>query len=334
MLIDNRKFDIRCYGLILSCGDAYIYDHGYLRLSSAEYSTDTADARVHLTNNAVQKHLDTYCTFEDGNMLHFSDLCAYMKTHDPSLSDTYFLDVIWPRIKSIMILAISAAGEAVKGAAACDGCFELFGFDFMITSREDGYRPFLIEVNSNPCLELSSGVSWDILPRMLDDLMDICVDGNFPPPRVCLDQLSRAKVEAQHKERPVASNTFTKKHGSLDDMWMLRWNAVTSPDAPVVQRPNWFQKVMVRWRVTERCLQGGRQAEDRQQDIRESWRAGKRASRRSTQAVPPEGREPRRVVKGRPENGSQREQVPGPSPKVVPPALPSEGGEEADPHDQ
>jgi hypothetical protein len=42
--------------------------------------------------------------------------------------------------------------------------FELFGLDFMIDFNLD---PWLIEVNSNPCLELSCPLLGCIIPKML-----------------------------------------------------------------------------------------------------------------------------------------------------------------------
>lgn len=44
--------------------------------------------------------------------------------------------------------------------------FEVFGLDIMIDSD---FRPWLIEVNTNPCLELSSPVLSRVIPRMLDN---------------------------------------------------------------------------------------------------------------------------------------------------------------------
>jgi hypothetical protein len=32
-----------------------------------------------------------------------------------------------------------------------DNCFEIFGYDFMVDEKE--CRPWLIEVNTNPCIE-------------------------------------------------------------------------------------------------------------------------------------------------------------------------------------
>lgn len=44
--------------------------------------------------------------------------------------------------------------------------FEIFGLDIMIDAD---FRPWLIEVNTNPCLELSSPVLAKIIPKMLDN---------------------------------------------------------------------------------------------------------------------------------------------------------------------
>ena len=52
--------------------------------------------------------------------------------------------------------------------------------DFMI---DDAYRPFLIEVNTNPCLELSSPLLEKLIPRMVDDALALTVDQFFPPPK-------------------------------------------------------------------------------------------------------------------------------------------------------
>ena len=43
-------------------------------------------------------------------------------------------------------------------------CFEIFGYDFMIDAD---LKVWLIEVNTNPCLEESSPILEEILPRMI-----------------------------------------------------------------------------------------------------------------------------------------------------------------------
>lgn len=45
-------------------------------------------------------------------------------------------------------------------------CFEIFGLDFMI---DDNLKLYLIEVNTNPCLELSSPLLSKIIPAMVEN---------------------------------------------------------------------------------------------------------------------------------------------------------------------
>ena len=56
--------------------------------------------------------------------------------------------------------------------------FELFGFDFMLDSE---FKSWLIEVNTNPCLEESSPLLGSLLPRMIDDLLKLTIDVMYPP---------------------------------------------------------------------------------------------------------------------------------------------------------
>ena len=57
-------------------------------------------------------------------------------------------------------------------------CFEIFGYDFMVDSA---LRPWLIEVNTNPCLEESNQLLRALIPRMLDDAFKLTLDVIYPP---------------------------------------------------------------------------------------------------------------------------------------------------------
>ena len=56
-------------------------------------------------------------------------------------------------------------------------CFELFGYDFIL---DEDFNSWLIEVNTNPCLEESSELLKRLLPRMVEDMLKLTVDITFP----------------------------------------------------------------------------------------------------------------------------------------------------------
>ena len=56
--------------------------------------------------------------------------------------------------------------------------FEIFGYDFML---DKDFNVFLIEINTNPGLEISSPWIQIIIPRMLDDALRLTVDKVFEP---------------------------------------------------------------------------------------------------------------------------------------------------------
>ena len=57
--------------------------------------------------------------------------------------------------------------------------FEIFGYDFML---DEDYRISLIEVNTNPCLEMSCPLLARIIPELLDNVFRIVLDPVFPSP--------------------------------------------------------------------------------------------------------------------------------------------------------
>ena len=60
MLINGRKFDFRCYGMLTSMNGrltGYFYEDAYIRTSCKEFDIDNLSSKyIHLTNDAVQKY--------------------------------------------------------------------------------------------------------------------------------------------------------------------------------------------------------------------------------------------------------------------------------------
>ena len=57
--------------------------------------------------------------------------------------------------------------------------FELFGYDFML---DEDFRLYLIEVNTNPCLEIGCPLLARIIPEVLDNTFRLVLDPIFPSP--------------------------------------------------------------------------------------------------------------------------------------------------------
>jgi hypothetical protein len=56
--------------------------------------------------------------------------------------------------------------------------FELFGYDFLI---DEDLRTWLIEVNNNPYFGVANDYIKKVLPKMIDDMLEITVDSVYKP---------------------------------------------------------------------------------------------------------------------------------------------------------
>ena len=55
-------------------------------------------------------------------------------------------------------------------------CFEIFGYDFIL---DNDFIPWILEINNNPGLGISSPVIEKLVPRMLDDALRLTIDKIF-----------------------------------------------------------------------------------------------------------------------------------------------------------
>jgi tubulin--tyrosine ligase len=47
---------------------------------------------------------------------------------------------------------------------------------------DESLRPWLIEFNANPCLEISCSVLNRIIPHLIENVWRVAIDPLFPPP--------------------------------------------------------------------------------------------------------------------------------------------------------
>lgn len=79
-----------------------------------------------------------------------------------------------PSIHKQIELTFESVRTQIKLSKAC---FEIFGFDFIVDSE---LETWLLEVNTNPCLEESSPLLQKLIPRMVNDALKLTIDSAFP----------------------------------------------------------------------------------------------------------------------------------------------------------
>lgn len=168
LLYKNRKFDIRTFTMMCTINgnlQGYWYSDGYFRTSCREFTLKNVSNRfVHLTNDAVQKKLDDYGKFESGNKLSYQEFQKYL---DSMKIDCDLVKTVIPKMKALAQDSMRAVSRKLDPARKTFS-LEIFGYDFMIDEDLD---PWLIEVNTNPCFELSSPYLARLIPAMVENAL-------------------------------------------------------------------------------------------------------------------------------------------------------------------
>jgi hypothetical protein len=209
MLFHKRKFDIRCYGLVVRMPGKifyFFYNRGYARTCSFEYSLDIKqNLMVHLTNEAVQvKDAKTFGKFEPGNKIYYDELDRYFNEQDEFISkQKLFKRDIVPRFKELAGIAFRSCSTKTAKDSSAEIGFELLGFDFMI-DKELNVK--LIEVNQNPCLSTLSEGQGVLINKLLSDVFRLTIDPIF-----CLQPSQKedlAHSSGAYLERPAYLTDF------------------------------------------------------------------------------------------------------------------------------
>jgi len=103
---------------------------------------------IHLTNDAVQKNAEEYGKYELANKLSYDEFQKYLDNHHSEKSICFFRDIL-PQIRSIITDSFRATYGKIDPYKR-ENTFEILGYDFMI---DEDFKIYLIEVNTNPCLD-------------------------------------------------------------------------------------------------------------------------------------------------------------------------------------
>lgn len=174
LLYYGRKFDIRMWALIDCKMDLYLFREGHLKTTSTEYTTESKDKFVHITNYSLQKHNNNFEKFEVGNEVSFKDFQNCLDTVYKDSKINIKNDIIPQMVDIIKLTALSVKDKLNKKDRQF--CYLLLGYDFMIDTN---FKVWLIEINKNPGLVESSPVINSLVPRLLDDCFRLTIDDVF-----------------------------------------------------------------------------------------------------------------------------------------------------------
>ena len=173
LLIDGRKFDIRAY-MIVVCMKPYLvlYQPGYVRMSLNTYTTENfaKDKITHLTNNSVQKNHPEYKTLKEKSIISIESLVENIIAMGKVQTREEYSVKVDKKIQEIMTLIFQVIKDKLDRKF---GCFELFGFDFLL---DDALNPYLIEINTNPALYTDTQVQKDLLPKLVEDIVKMSLE--------------------------------------------------------------------------------------------------------------------------------------------------------------
>ncbi|EGR30742.1 tubulin-tyrosine ligase family protein, putative [Ichthyophthirius multifiliis] len=178
LLYYKRKFDIRCYYLLTGINGnlkGYWYSEGYIRTASKEFTIKNLGKMIHLTNDAIQKKDDQYGKYEKGNKVSYEELEKYINQF---YNNYDFQNDVHNQMKQIATDTIKAVYGKIN-PDKLENTLEIFGLDFMI---DDNFKIWLIEVNTNPALEICCPLLARIIPQMIENVFRIAIDPIFPLP--------------------------------------------------------------------------------------------------------------------------------------------------------
>jgi hypothetical protein len=182
----------------------YIFKEGHLKASSNNFDLDSNNSFIHITNYSLQKYNKYFSKYEKGNEVSFE---IFQKYIDDNLNNNInFKETVFPQFKEIIKHTIKSANNLIN-INNRKNCFELMGYDFLL---DEDFNVFLIEINSNPGLEISSEIIKILVPRMIDDALRLTVDDIF---KTDYDE------DWKNQNGEYCSKFHVKGYKDKDNMW-------------------------------------------------------------------------------------------------------------------
>ena len=127
---------------------------------------------IHIKNHSFQNKSNKFQLYETGNEISYNEFKNFLLEEQVPLEN---FDKIINKMKFLVKLSFQSVGDKlIKTPQVLS--FELFGYDFIIDNE---YNPWILEINNNPGLSISSPVIEKIIPRMMDDAFRLTIDKIF-----------------------------------------------------------------------------------------------------------------------------------------------------------
>jgi hypothetical protein len=188
LLYKKRKFDIRCFVLVDSNLNVFFCREGHLKGSSELYDINNTNKFIHITNHSLQKKSLKFEQYEYGNEISYSDFKSFLQEENIPIEK--FHKMI-EQMKYLVKISFKSVGNKLLRITPVL-CFEIFGYDFIL---DNDFRPWILEINNNPGLGISSPLIEKLVPRMLDDALRLTIDKVFETKydRECIDENGKYK---------------------------------------------------------------------------------------------------------------------------------------------
>ena len=172
LLYNKRKFDIRCFVLVDCNLNVFFCREGHLKGSSESYNLNNTNKFIHITNHSLQKKSNKFEMYELGNEMSYQDFKNFMIRENIPLEK--FDDMINQMKILVKISFKSVTNKLLKTVPVL--CFEIFGYDFIL---DNDFKLWILEINNNPGLGISSPLIEKLIPRMIDDAFRLTIDKVF-----------------------------------------------------------------------------------------------------------------------------------------------------------
>ncbi len=233
-LINGFKFDLRIYVLITSINPLrlYMYQEGLVRFATMKYDTNDFTSKqnrfIHLTNYSVNKNNENFIANTNseqdntGSKWSLTALKSYLQSQNINT------EIIIERIEEILIKTILSIENTTFSAFDTqvpyrNNCFELLGFDVLLDSH---LRPWLLEVNLSPSLNMDSPLDQRIKGELIADIFSII--GIIPKDQRLYQNLSYNKNF--HLFGQQISNSNPNTNTEKKNEWNASWNSWNEKD--------------------------------------------------------------------------------------------------------